>query len=118
MKCLAKLPSQRGQGAPKRRRLVPAASAQLAGGELQRVCVARALAANPEILIADEPTGNLDIATAWQIINLLKEINKSGKTVIVSTHNFEVVDSLKSRVIELDKGKLIRDEKKGKYKIK
>ncbi|MBN1263488.1 MAG: ATP-binding cassette domain-containing protein [Candidatus Pacebacteria bacterium] len=91
---------------------------QLAGGELQRACLARALAADPEILIADEPTGNLDITTAWQIINLLQAANRQGKTVLVATHNVEIVDSLKSRVIELDKGRIIRDEKKGDYQIK
>jgi cell division transport system ATP-binding protein len=91
---------------------------QLAGGELQRACIARALVVNPEILIADEPTGNLDITTAWQIVNLLQEINKLGKTVLIATHNFEIVNSLKTRVIELNDGKLIRDEKKGKYQVK
>lgn len=90
---------------------------QLAGGELQRACIARAVVGEPEIIIADEPTGNLDITTAWQIINLLQEINRSGKTVLVSTHNFEIVDSLGCRVLELNKGKLVRDEAKGKYKI-
>jgi len=91
---------------------------QLAGGELQRACVARAMVADPEILIADEPTGNLDIGTGWQIVNLLQEINKGGKTVLVATHNFEIVNSLKNRVIELDRGRLVRDEKKGKYQVK
>ena len=91
---------------------------QLAGGELQRVCLARAVAAKPKIIIADEPTGNVDPTTAWQIIKLLKKINQLGKTVIMATHNFEIVNSLKERVIELDKGKLISDKKKGKYRIR
>lgn len=92
--------------------------AQLAGGELQRTCLARAVVAKPEIVIADEPTGNLDPATSWQIIKLLQEINKLGRTVIMATHNFEIVNSLEERVIELDKGRVVSDKKKGKYKVK
>ena len=92
--------------------------AQLAGGELQRVCIARAVIGKPEIIIADEPTGNLDIGTARQIVKLLKKINEMGKTVIMATHNFEIVNTLNQRVIELDKGKLISDQKKGKYHLK
>jgi cell division transport system ATP-binding protein len=91
---------------------------QLAGGELQRTCLARAVVGKPKIILADEPTGNLDIATGWQITKLLKEINKSGKTVIMATHNFEIVNSLKARVIEIDEGKIVGDKKKGKYKVK
>jgi cell division transport system ATP-binding protein len=72
----------------------------------------------PKIVLADEPTGNLDLATSWQIMKLLKEINKLGKTVIMATHNFEIVNSLKTRVIELEKGKLVSDKEKGKYKVK
>jgi cell division transport system ATP-binding protein len=92
--------------------------AQLAGGELQRTCLARAVVAKPEVLLADEPTGNLDPATSWQIIKLLNEINQLGCTVIVATHNFEVVNSLKKRVIELEKGRLVSDTQEGKYQIK
>lgn len=92
--------------------------AQLAGGELQRVCIARAIVSKPEIVIADEPTGNLDIGTARQIVNLLKKINESGKTVIMATHNFEIVNSMAERVLEFDKGKVVSDRKKGKYKVK
>lgn len=91
--------------------------AQLAGGELQRVCLARAVVGKPEVVIADEPTGNVDPTTAWQIVKLLKKINELGKTVIMTTHNFEIVNSLKERVIELDKGKLISDKKKGQYQV-
>ncbi|HUV42591.1 MAG TPA: cell division ATP-binding protein FtsE [Patescibacteria group bacterium] len=91
---------------------------QLAGGELQRVGLARAVVGQPEIVVADEPTGNLDVATAWQIVRLLQKINQTGKTVIMATHNFEIVNSMKERVIELDKGKLVSDKKQGKYKIK
>jgi len=89
--------------------------AQLAGGELQRTCIARAIVAKPDIILADEPTGNLDIATAKQIIELLKKINQKGKTILMATHNFEIVNICEYRVIELDKGKLISDKKKGKY---
>jgi cell division transport system ATP-binding protein len=92
--------------------------AQLAGGELQRVCLARAVVGKPKVVLADEPTGNLDLATAWQITKLLKEINKLGKTVIMATHNFEIVNSLEARVIELDQGRVVTDKKKGKYKVK
>ena len=91
---------------------------QLAGGELQRAGLARAVIGQPDIVIADEPTGNLDLATAWQIIRLLQKVNKMGKTVIMATHNFEIVNSMKERVIELDKGKLVSDKKKGKYKVR
>lgn len=91
---------------------------QLAGGELQRAGLARAVIAQPDIVIADEPTGNLDLATAWQIIRLLQKVNKMGKTVIMATHNFEIVNSMKERVIELDKGKLVSDKKKGKYQVR
>lgn len=90
---------------------------QLAGGELQRACIARAVVAKPEILIADEPTGNLDPTTSWQIIELLQKINKSGSTVIMATHNSQIVNSLKKRVIEFEKGRLVSDEKEGQYQI-
>ena len=102
-------------GLEERAHLFPA---QLAGGELQRAGLARAVIGQPDIVIADEPTGNLDLATAWQIIRLLQKVNKIGKTVIMATHNFEIVNSMKERVIELDKGKLISDKKKGKYRVR
>jgi len=92
--------------------------AQLSAGELQRTCLARAIIGSPEIVLADEPTGNLDLGTARQIVKLLKKISEMGKTVIMATHNFEIVNQMKERVIELDKGKLISDEKKGKYHFK
>lgn len=88
---------------------------QLSGGELQRVAIARALILSPQILLADEPTGNLDPATSKEIVDILLEINKKGTTIIMATHNVSVVDSLTKRVIALEKGKLTRDEKKGKY---
>ena len=92
--------------------------AQLSAGELQRTCLARAIIGSPELVLADEPTGNLDLGTARQIVKLLKKINEMGKTIIMTTHNFEIVNQMKERVIELDKGKLISDQKKGKYHFK
>jgi len=92
--------------------------AQLSGGEIQRAVIARALISGPEILFADEPTGNLDPETAWQIVSLLKEINKNNTTVMVATHNSNIVNSLKDRVIHLEKGQLVGDTKKGTYRGK
>ena len=92
--------------------------AQLAGGELQRVSLARAIVIQPDILLADEPTGNLDPATTKEMFNLLKEINEKGTTILAATHNKDLVDCFKARVIELKNGKLIRDEKEGKYYVK
>lgn len=88
---------------------------QLSGGETQRTVLARAMVANPEILLADEPTGNLDPATAWEIIKILQEINKNGTTVIMATHNVDIVDSLGKRVVKIENGKIKKDEQKGKY---
>lgn len=84
---------------------------QLSGGELQRVAIARALVLSPEILLADEPTGNLDAATSWEIVKLLSDINKNGTTVIMATHNADIVKSLGKRVIKLEKGRIISGEK-------
>jgi len=89
---------------------------QLSGGELQRLCLARALAMKPKILLADEPTGNLDPQSGWQLIQLLDKINKEGTTVIMATHNFDIVNSLERRVIKILEGKIITDKKKGKYR--
>jgi cell division transport system ATP-binding protein len=91
---------------------------QLSGGELQRVVIGRALAHSPKILFADEPTGNLDQETAWQIIDLLKRINDEGTTVLVATHNADIVNTLSQRVIRLEKGEIKKDEKEGKYREK
>lgn len=88
---------------------------QLAGGEKQRVSFARALVYRPEILVADEPTGNLDLLNKMDVIRLLLKINELGTTVILATHDKTVVDNLGKRVITLDGGKVVRDEKKGKY---
>ncbi|HVZ58970.1 MAG TPA: cell division ATP-binding protein FtsE [Patescibacteria group bacterium] len=87
---------------------------QLSGGELQRAAIARALVFSPDILLADEPTGNLDNTTSWEIIKLLQDINKLGTTIIMATHNLDVVNSLDKRIVELEKGKLINDTKKAK----
>lgn len=89
--------------------------AQLAGGELQRASLARAIITEPELLLADEPTGNLDPRTCSEMMKLFKEVNDKGTTILMATHNQEIVDSFKNRVIELEKGKIIRDEKEGKY---
>jgi len=88
---------------------------QLSGGEFQRVGIARAIVQEPNILIADEPTGNLDPKSGEKILKLFKEINLSGTTVLIATHNADVVNIFKERVIQLDKGKIISDHKKGKY---
>ncbi|MFH0906942.1 MAG: cell division ATP-binding protein FtsE [bacterium] len=88
---------------------------QLSGGEKQRIAIARALAHRPEILIADEPTGNLDPLHTWEIIRLLLKINELGTTVILSTHDREIINGLDRRVITLEKGKVIKDDENGKY---
>lgn len=88
---------------------------ELSGGEQQRVALARALVNQPELILADEPTGNLDPKNSMEIMRLLEEINRRGTTVVVVTHNKEIVNLLQKRVITLKKGKIIRDEKKGGY---
>jgi cell division transport system ATP-binding protein len=88
---------------------------QLSGGERQRVAIARALAHKPVLLLADEPTGNLDSINAWEILELLLKINKNGTTVILATHAKELVNTIKKRVITIEKGQIIYDQKKGKY---
>jgi len=89
---------------------------ELSGGEQQRVGLARALINNPSLIIADEPTGNLDPESSFEIMDLLDEINQRGTTVLVITHEKNIVDRMQKRVIEIDNGTLIRDEKKGLYK--
>ncbi len=88
---------------------------QLSGGEQQRVALARALVNNPALLIADEPTGNLDPETSWEIMKLLTEINQMGTTVIVTTHEKSIVDTMKKRVVAIDRGTITRDEERGLY---
>lgn len=88
---------------------------QLSGGELQRAAIARALVLSPDLLLADEPTGNLDPKTSREIIKILSDINEKGTTILMATHNMEIVNSGAKRVVALEKGKLVRDEKKGRY---
>jgi cell division transport system ATP-binding protein len=88
---------------------------QLAGGEQQRVALARAIVNKPEILLADEPTGNLDPNNTWEIMKLMEQINLNGTTVIVVTHNREIVNAMHKRVITMKKGVVIRDEEEGEY---
>ena len=86
---------------------------ELSGGEQQRVALARAIVNNPSMLIADEPTGNLDPNTAWDIMELLNDINLRGTTVVVATHAKDIVDKMNKRVIRIDQGNIVRDEKGG-----
>ena len=88
---------------------------ELSGGEQQRVSLARAIVNNPTVLIADEPTGNLDPDTAKEIMELLEDINKSGTTIVMATHAKDIVDNMKKRVIAIEKGSIVRDDRKGMY---
>lgn len=90
---------------------------ELSGGEKQRVAIARALVNQPDVLVADEPTGNLDPVNTYDIVQILKKINDYGTTVILTTHNKGIIDSLGKRVIAMEKGKIVRDDKEGKYFI-
>jgi cell division ATP-binding protein ftsE len=87
----------------------------LSGGEQQRVALARALVNNPPLLLADEPTGNLDPKNSWEIMKLLEAINMRGTTVVVVTHNKEIVEKMQKRVITMSEGVIISDERKGGY---
>lgn len=88
---------------------------QLSGGEQQRVAIARAIVNNPKVLIADEPTGNLDPEISWEIMQLLERINLQGTTVLMATHNKQIVDNLRHRVIAIEEGRIVRDEEEGEY---
>ena len=88
---------------------------ELSGGEQQRVSLARAIVNNPSLLIADEPTGNLDPETAKEIMDLLDDINKAGTTILMATHAKDIVDTMKKRVIAIEGGEIARDEKRGMY---
>jgi cell division transport system ATP-binding protein len=90
---------------------------QLSGGEQQRVVIARALVHRPKILVGDEPTGNLDALNSQEIIEMLKKINEFGTTILLVTHNREIVNQLKKRVVTIHEGKIISDEKHGKYRL-
>ncbi|UOF91358.1 cell division ATP-binding protein FtsE [Fodinisporobacter ferrooxydans] len=88
---------------------------QLSGGEQQRVAVARALVNKPTVIIADEPTGNLDPETSWGIMRLFEEINNRGTTIVMATHNREIVNTMKKRVLAIENGQIVRDEQRGVY---
>ncbi|MDF2530614.1 MAG: cell division ATP-binding protein FtsE [Clostridia bacterium] len=88
---------------------------QLSGGEQQRVSIARAMVNGPSILVADEPTGNLDPEMSWEIMKLFNEINQRGTTILMATHDLHIVDRMKKRVVEISDGNIIRDEKRGGY---
>jgi cell division transport system ATP-binding protein len=88
---------------------------QLSGGEQQRVAIARAIVNNPAVIIADEPTGNLDPETSWGIMKLMEEINFRGTTIVMATHNKEIVNTMRKRVIAIESGKIARDEARGEY---
>jgi len=88
---------------------------ELSGGEKQRVAIARAIVNQPDIIIADEPTGNLDPIATYEVVQILRKINDLGTTVIMTTHNKGVIDELEKRVITMDEGRIVRDDKEGKY---
>jgi cell division transport system ATP-binding protein len=88
---------------------------ELSGGEQQRVSIARSIVNSPKIVIADEPTGNLDPETSWEIMNIFEEINNRGTTIVMATHNREIVNTIKHRVIAIEAGKIARDEQRGDY---
>lgn len=90
---------------------------ELSGGEQQRVAIARAIVNRPSILLADEPTGNLDPATSLDIVDLLDQINRRGTTVLMATHDDEIVNAMRKRVLELDEGRLVRDDERGEYAL-
>jgi cell division transport system ATP-binding protein len=88
---------------------------ELSGGEQQRVSIARSIVNSPKVVIADEPTGNLDPETSWEIMNIFEEINNRGTTIVMATHNREIVNTIKHRVIAIEAGKIARDEQRGDY---
>jgi cell division transport system ATP-binding protein len=88
---------------------------ELSGGEQQRVSIARSIVNSPKIVIADEPTGNLDPETSWGIMELFEKINNNGTTIVMATHNREIVNTIRRRVIAMENGKIVRDEAKGEY---
>lgn len=88
---------------------------ELSGGEQQRVSIARSIVNSPKVMIADEPTGNLDPDTSWEIMNIFEEINTRGTTIVMATHNKEIVNTIKHRVIAIEGGKIVRDQQRGDY---
>lgn len=88
---------------------------ELSGGEQQRIAIARAIANMPRVLICDEPTGNLDPDTSWEIMNILEEISNSGTTIIMATHNSQIVNQVRHRVLAVDNGQIVRDQQEGEY---
>ncbi|MDR0199829.1 MAG: cell division ATP-binding protein FtsE [Streptococcaceae bacterium] len=88
---------------------------ELSGGEQQRIAIARSIANSPKLLIADEPTGNLDPENSWEIMNLLERINLQGTTILMATHNSQIVNTLKHRVIAIENGHIVRDQDEGEY---
>ncbi len=96
-------------------RLLRVYPCELSGGEQQRVAIARALVHAPSLIVADEPTGNLDPATAWEIMQLLLSINAAGATVVMATHNREIVDLMRRRVVAIERGQIVRDDRAGRY---
>lgn len=99
-------------GLTKKAEMLPS---QLSGGEQQRVAIARAIVNNPAVVIADEPTGNLDPDTSWEIVKVLDEINKCGTTILMATHAKDIVNGMRKRVVALEKGRIVRDEERGAY---
>lgn len=89
--------------------------AQLSGGEQQRVAIARAIVNSPAVIVADEPTGNLDPETSWGIMKLLEEINFRGTTIVMATHNKEIVNTMRKRVLAIERGSIVRDQQRGEY---
>jgi cell division transport system ATP-binding protein len=90
---------------------------ELSGGEQQRVAIARALVHRPRLIVADEPTGNLDPATAWEIMQLLLGVNAEGTTVVMATHNRDIVDLVRRRVVAIERGRVVRDDRSGTYHV-
>ncbi len=88
---------------------------QLSGGEKQRIAIGRAIINQPELIVADEPTGNLDPINAYEVVEILKKINQLGTTIVITTHNKDVVDAIGKRVITIDRGRMVRDDAGGKY---
>jgi len=89
--------------------------AQLSGGEQQRIAIARAIVNSPAVIVADEPTGNLDPETSWGIMKLLEEINFRGTTIVMATHNKEIVNTMRKRVLAIERGSIVRDQQRGEY---